>query len=104
MIEVEHRREAEVDALCGKLRCDELPAALCRIDRAGSVAIPTLTECAHRRQFAKSVAESLDTAALVIDRDQQRRVTQGVNRVGEEIELPGRFIVAREQDNAAHER
>ena len=70
--------------------------------RPGSIVIPTLAKRAHRREFGKSVAKTLNSATFMIDCDQQRRITQGDDRPRKKTELPRRRIVAREQDDAAH--
>ena len=68
------------------------------------VAVPQQPEFTHRRQCGETVAETLHSAAFVIDGDQQRWLSQRVDIVRESRQLPGRFVVTREQDYAADQR
>src|SRR6266446_5126156 len=67
VVEVEHRREAEIDAVGGAAR---------RLARRLAVAVPELAELSHRRNRRETFAKSLYSPALVVDADRQRRRAQ----------------------------
>ena len=80
VVEVEHRREAEVDAAGAQLGAEHMAGSARRLERAhragaaaaGTVVHPHLAEHAHRRQRGEAVgAEALHAAALVVDADEQ---------------------------------
>ena len=73
VVEVEHRREAEIDAVGGKLRGDDVGGAARRLARRLAVAVPELAELSHRRNRRETFAKSLYSPALVVDADRQRR-------------------------------
>jgi hypothetical protein len=104
VIEIEHRREAEVDAVRAQLHADGAPVLERRGLRGGGIRIPLLAERAHRRNRAEARAKPLHAPALVVDRDQQRRIAQRVDVARERRERVRRRVVAREQDRAADER
>ena len=82
MVEIEHRREAEVDAVHGELRGNPGTYAFRRRGCCRRVAIPLFAEHAHRRQGAKSIAKALHPAAFVINADDEWRIAPGANRLG----------------------
>ena len=104
IVEVEDRRETEIDTTGAELRSERPPDAR-RLPRGGrDVAIPELAEPPHRRNRSEALAEALDAPALVIDRDQRRRVAQRADLRAQRFELRPRDVVAREQDRASRER
>ena len=104
MVEIEHRREAEVDAVGAQLRGDG-PAEARRLPgRRRDVAVPLLAQRAHRGDRRESLPEPLHAPPFVVDGDQQVRRAHGANRGGKRSELRRRFEIAREQDHAAGER
>ena len=103
-VEVEHRREAEVDAMRTKLRSKYVA------ERGGDatglqyVAVPKFTQAPHRRQARKASAEPLHASAFVVDRDQQRGIAQRVDFGRQPAKLLRGLEVAREQDHHADQR
>jgi hypothetical protein len=73
MIEIEHRREAEIDAVRAELLGDRAPDPRCLARGPGDIAIPLLAEHAHRRDCAETRAKPLHAARL---RDRRRRAAQ----------------------------
>ena len=80
VVEIEHGREAEVDAAGAQLGGEHVAGGTRRLERAhragaaagAGVVHPHLAERAHRRQLGEAVAaKALDAAALVVDADQQ---------------------------------
>src|SRR5467141_4784292 len=59
VIEIEHRREAEIDAVRGKLRSDDVGGAARRLARRVAVAVPESTELAHGGDRGEAVAKPL---------------------------------------------
>ena len=112
VVEVEHRREAEVDAAGAQLGAEHVAGGARRLERphragagaAAAVVHPHRAEAPHRRQRREAVAaEALDAAALVVDADEQ--VGPDRLRLGDELgELQPVAPVAREQDDAAGQR
>ena len=112
VVEVEHRREAEVDAAGAQLAREHMAGGgggLEGAHRAGArsaaaVVHPHLAEHAHRRQLGEAVAaEALHPAAFVIDAHQHvgpQRLDLG-DQLGQ---LPPVAPVAGEQDHPAGER
>ena len=104
MIEVEHRREAQVDAAGTQLGRQHFTDGACGVTRLIRRARPHLAQHAHRRQAGKPVQEALDAPPFVVDRDQQVRAAQRTNLVGQRTQLCDRFEVAPEQDHRADQR
>ena len=112
VVEVEHRREAEVDAAGAQLGGEDVAGRARGLEgahgagaaAAGAVVHPHLAEHAHRRQRGEAVAaEALDATAFVVDADEQ----VGADRLhlGDQLgQLDAVAPVAREQDDAARER
>src|SRR5205823_11152758 len=78
VVEVEHRREAEIDAVGGKLRGDDVGGAARRLARRLAVAVPEPAELPHRRNRRETFAKALHSPALVVDADRQRRLAQAL--------------------------
>src|SRR6266513_5559141 len=104
VIEIEHRREAEIDAVRGKLRGDDVGGAARRLARRAALAVPPPTELAHRRDRGEAVAKPLYAPAFVIDADRQRRLAQPLDVLGERAQLIRILVIARKQDHGAHRR
>src|SRR5947209_4217035 len=85
VVEVEHRREAEIDAVGGKLRGDDVGGAARRLARRLAVAVPEPAELSHRRNRRETFAKSLYSPTLVVDAERQRR------RAQEFFQLPGKL-------------
>ena len=75
VVEVQHRREAEVDTVRAELRGDDVGGAPRRLRRHLPVPIPQPSELAHGRDRGKTLAEALYPATLVVDANQERWVT-----------------------------
>jgi hypothetical protein len=115
MVEVENRREAEVDAAGAQLGAEHVASGARRVQRthrayastraAGAAVVhPELAEHAHRRQVGEAVAaKALDATAFVIDADEQV-VADRFHLGGKLGELLPVTPVAREEDEAAGER
>ena len=101
VVEIEDRREAEIDARGAKLGGDRPAQARGFARRAGDIAVPPLAQRAHRRYRREAVAKALHPSAFVIDGDQQRRLAQRADRGGQPASWRGRLEIAREQDDAA---
>ncbi len=104
MVEVEHRREAEVDAAGAQLGAEHVAGGCGGIGGGQRILHPHLAKHAHRRQVREAVgAEALHAPAFVVDADEQ----VGPDRLdlrGELDEGAPVGPVAREQDHAAHQR
>ena len=97
-------REAEVDAVRAQLARDDVAHAPRLARRGRHVAVPQLTERAHRRYRGEPVAKTLHAPAFVIDADEQRRRRATHGSAPSVRELRRVLVVAREQDDAADER
>src|SRR5690349_11488208 len=103
-IEIDARRERQVDAMRAEFGRHE-PAhrarerhALLRID------VEFMTDAAQGRQGREAGAEPLNAAAFLVHGHDERRRTDGMDVGDQPGELVGVGVVAREQDDAAHER
>ena len=104
VVEVEHRREAEVDAAGAQFGAEHVAGGGGGVGGAQRVVHPQFAQGAHRRQVREAVgAEALHAAAFVVDADQHvgAHVLDGGGELGE---LAPVLPVAREQDQAAGER
>ncbi len=103
-IEIEHRRETQVDAAGAQLGAEHMADCGCRIGGIECVDHPALAEHAHRRQVREAVAaEALHPATLVVDAHQHVRPL-GLDLCDELGELAPVLPVAREQDQPAGQR
>src|SRR3982074_1478056 len=73
VIEIEHRREAEIDAVRRELGPDHVGRRARRVPPLLTVAVPEPPELAHRWNRAEALAKALHAAAFVVDADRQRR-------------------------------
>jgi hypothetical protein len=72
VVEIEHRRKAEVDARGAQLGGKHLARRRCGLGGAHGVAHPQLAQRTHRRQAREAVgAKPLHATAFMIDADQQ---------------------------------
>ncbi len=104
MVEVEHRREREIDAMVGKLARDRGADPVRFPRRPGDIAIPSLAQRAHRRDRGEALAKALHAPAFMVDADQELRVAHAPDRCRQRRELRRRRVVPREQDHAAGRR
>src|SRR5690606_3680988 len=63
---------------------------------------PTRRSSELGRQARESLAKALHPAPLVVHRDQQSRLAQRMDLGAKRLDLWRGFVVAREQDHAAH--
>ena len=103
-VQIQHRREGEVHP--GSTQLLAHAAAHLGGLAAGRqhVRVPALAQGTHGGDGREALAEALHTAALVIDRHQQRRRADGMDLVGQRAQLLGRLVVAGKEDDAAHQR
>ncbi len=101
VVEVEHRREAEVDAGCAELDGDHAAPPARIGERSRAIGVVALAEHAHGGNRGEAVAEALHATALVVDRDEQRRIALHPDVGDECCHLRRRRVVASEQDDAA---
>ncbi len=104
VIEVQHRREAEVHAMRTELRGDDVADRSGGFLRRIAIAVPQLAQRAHRRDGGEAVAKALHAAAFVIHADRQHRLTLPLDIGGQRGELVRVFVVAREEDHRARRR
>ena len=104
VVEIEHRREGQVDPASTQLGSERQADLTCRRNRRLRVVVPPVAEPAHRRHACKCIAATLHAPAFVVDGDQQRWRAQAMNRRAEGCELLRIDIVAGEQDRAADQR
>src|SRR5258706_11153333 len=101
VVEIQHRREAEIDAVRRELGADDVGDRGRRLAARGTVAVPQAAQLAHRRNRAEALAKALHAAALVVDADRQRGLAQAPDLVRQRAELLAALEVAREQDHSA---
>ena len=103
-INVQHRREAQVDAHCAKLGGHQ-PAPLVR-DKSGAAGLCAVkhAEAGRGGKSGESVAQPLDAPALLVHGNQQVGIAQPVNVQSQRLELLQRGMVAGKQNNTAHQR
>ena len=68
------------------------------------IGVKQLTQATRGRQAREAGAEALHAPALMIDRDEQWRIARRMNAARELQQLLGAFVVACEEDDAAHQR
>ena len=103
VIEVEHRRVAEVDAMGAQLGGQHEAGAAGRLPSRRRIGAPGLAEAAHRRQPGKAVTEALHAAAFMVHRDHQARAHRP-DRRRQRPQLARLGVVAGKQDHAADQR
>ncbi len=104
VVEIEDRREAEVDVVCPQFARDGDTVLERRLVRGSRIAVPLLAERPHRRYRREPVsAKPLHAPAFVVDGNEQRR-PQRADRSGQAAQLDRSFEVALEEDYAANPR
>ena len=93
VVEIEHRREAEVDAVRAELGRDDVADGRGRLARRLAVAVPELAELPHRRNRRETFAKALHSPALVVDADRQRRLAQALQVLAQGEQLLRILIV-----------
>ncbi len=103
-VEVDARREAQVDADRAQLCCHEPAAGAGRFERQVALLVVQPSQRTKRRQPEKRLTEPLHSPAFLIDGHEQRRLANCMN-VGNELrELRDALEVTREKNHAANER
>src|SRR5207253_1050857 len=74
IVEVEHRREAEVEPVRAELGCDDVADGARHLAALLAVAVPEFAELSHRRDQREAFLEALHPAALVVYADRQLRL------------------------------
>ena len=88
VVEIEHRREAEIDAMRAEFATRACaPSRRASARGGGDIAVPQLAQRAHRRNGGEAFAKALHAAAFVIHGDQQRRIAERVDRRGQRSKL-----------------
>ncbi len=101
IVEVEHRRERQVDIAGAQLGRQHIAAGHRGAGRGQHIAIPQLAQLRHRRQMGEAVGlAALHAAAFMVNAD-QHVVAQRANLARQRHQLRARLEVAREQDHAA---
>ncbi|CFE02647.1 Uncharacterised protein [Bordetella pertussis] len=104
VVEVQYRREAEIDAAGAQLGGQHVAGLGRQPHRRQRIAVPQLAQFLHGRQRGKAiVAKALHAAALVVHRDQQRLLARLVDGPRQRAQLPAIGEIAREQDHPAHQ-
>ena len=104
VIQVQHRREAEIDAMRAELRRDDVADGGRGLARHVAVAVPELAERAHRRDGSEALAEALHATTLVVDAYRQRRLALALDIGGQLRQLLRVLVVAREENHGARRR
>ena len=105
VVEVEHRRETQIDAVREQLGGEHVARAARGFERCDMVALPEAPQAAHRRNAREAIGtKTLHPTAFMIDRDDQRRAAQRMDLGGQRQQLFRVAEVAREQDHAADQR
>ena len=104
VVEVDARSEAHVDAHGAQLRGHQPAALPGELSPGGCVEIVFAPDRAHRRQDRETLAKALYAAAFMIDGDEHRRVARGADVRDQALELLDALEIAREQDDASHQR
>src|SRR3984885_3756633 len=93
-----------VDTVRAQLRGHE-PAEATRELKCGiGVEVKFVPDAACRRQQREAALEALHASAFLVDRNDERRCTRGVDVGAERGKLRVVNIIARKQDDAAHQR
>ncbi len=101
VIEVQYRGETEIDACGTQLGAQYIAGVMGQMPGLARVLGPERAQRAHGRDWRETGAKALHPAAFVIDPDQQRRKTQGVNLAAQIGELLRVFVIAGKQDHPA---
>ena len=105
VVEIQHRREAQIDTMREQLRGEDVAGRTCRIERCEMIVIPHLPQRAHCRQAGEAIgAKPLHTSTFMIDRNHKRGVPQTMDFGRECSELFRSGEVACEQDDPADQR
>src|SRR5207244_9124281 len=103
-IEIQHRREAEIDAAIGEFIGDQPTPLLGLRKRIVAVHVIRFTQLAHRRNAREAVAKALHASTLVVDSDQKRRRAHRTDVTREARQLGPRNVIACKENCAADER
>src|SRR5438105_11156527 len=101
VVEVEHGREAKVDAMRAELGCNHVADRGGKLARLFAVAVPLFAQRAHRRDRGEALLEALHPPAFVVHAYRQRRLPLPFDIGGERGKLLGVFVIAREENHRA---
>src|SRR4051812_20846776 len=79
VVEVENRRETEIDAMRRELGADCMTSTLGCSHRRRAITIPEFAKTPHGRNGRESVPEPLDPAAFMVDANEQFGRAQGAD-------------------------
>ena len=103
-IQIQHRGKTDIDT-GGKQLAGQQPAGLFHQSQ-GPAGIPRIeiAEAAAGGQAGKALVEALHPSSFVIHGDQQRGTAQFMNSGGERDQCLRVPVIARKQDDPAHQR
>src|SRR5438128_1880202 len=104
VIQVQHRREAEIDTMRAELGCNHVADGGRGLARHVAVAVPELAEHAHRRDGGEALAEALHATTLVVDAHRQRRLALALDIGGQLRQLLRVLVVPREENHRSRRR
>ncbi len=103
-VQVEHRREAEIDVHGAQLGRHQPAGGLGQAQGTLGILLVDLAETPAGWQPCETLAEALHPPPLVVHGHQQARMTQGMNLLDQRGNLFRRFVVSRKQDQPARQR
>ena len=103
-VEIKHRRKGKIDATGAQFGSEHVTDVFGGFQRRWCITIPQFTKTTHRRQACKAFAAALYPAPFVINGNQERRGTQGMDFGSQRAQLRWRLVVAGKQDQTAHQR
>ena len=104
VVQVDAGRKGKIEAAGQQLRSHQPAMAACEIQSGGGIEIELVADEAQRRQRRETVAEALYPPALMVDRHQEAWAAQRVDLLHQALQLRRIGVVARKQDDAAHQR
>ncbi|MNK95359.1 hypothetical protein D3C87_1155930 [compost metagenome] len=104
MVEIEHRREAQVDVARAQFGRQHVAARNGDLGGRHHIAIPQFAESCHRWQMREAIGLGpLYAATFMVDAD-QHVFAHSANRPRQRGQLGARLEIPREQDHAARQR
>src|SRR5262245_24050959 len=90
IIDVQHRRERQIDAVCSQLRGQNVARVDRKLASTAGMDIPCSAQCPHWRNRREALAKPLYPPPFVVDSDQKGWIAQGMHTRGETGKLLGR--------------
>jgi hypothetical protein len=103
VIDVENRGEGQIYAMGAQFRRQDKCRLAGEMPRLLRVGIPYSAQFPHGRYCRESFAKALHPAAFVIDRNEEGRIAQRMNVIGQPHQLPGIRVIPGKQDYASHQ-